>query len=651
MRAENNQSVLPCGETMKMTRRLLPALIVSLCLGAAAPAAYAQQGNPGPFSNVVVFGDSLSDAGYYRPFLTSLGLPAPVVSILGRFTTNPGPVWSELVSRYYGIDPAASNASGFIFAQGGARVAAPSASTPPGGAQRPVSTQIDEFLARSGGSADPNALYAVWAGANDIFQNLGAFSAGQINQAQLQAGVLGAATAEIAQIGRLRAAGARYILVFSLPDIGATPQFAASPGTAGSVTQLAAGYNTTLFSGLAANGIRVIPVDTFSLLAEVRANPGLYGFTNVTNVACGPFPPITTTPSAQFCLPANLVAANAGQTYLFADGVHPTAAGQAIVAQFVEALIDGPMQYSLLAETPLRTRASHVRTLNDGLTTGRQAEVGKLTVFAAGDGGGFDVDAGGGTPGLRSNLRSASVGLTMRASESVVLGVAYGQSKANASFGHEAGKFRTREQAYSLFGSLRMGGFYGTGVVSLADIEYQDVRRNIRLGPATRTATSRPEGSSSSAYFTAGYDFALGRFNIGPVVTVTTGNVEVNSFDEAEAGSANLRIAAQKRRSEVWGVGARASMDLGAWTPWVRVTADQERKDDVRFVTATPLSLATGNSYDLPAYAPDNKFVTTALGVNGWVMPNVALSFAYYKVSGRSGISDDGVAGTVSVKF
>jgi outer membrane lipase/esterase len=636
---------------MKTTKRILPALVASLFLGLAAPAAHAQQGNPGPFSNVVVFGDSLSDAGYYRPFLTSIGLPAPVVALLGRFTTSPGPVWSELVSRYYGIEPAASNANGFIFAQGGARVASPSASTPPGAAQRPVSTQIDEFLARTGGSADPNALYAVWAGNNDVFQNLGAFSAGQITADQLTAGVLGAAGAEIAQIARLRAAGARYIVVFSLPDIGATPAFAGSPATAASVTQLSAGYNTTLFSGLAANGIRVIPVDTFSLLSEIRANPGAYGFTNITNLACGPFPPVSTTPSAQFCLPTNLVAPNAGQTYLYADSVHPTAAAQAIVAQFVEALIDGPMQYSLLAEAPLRTRASHVRTLNDGLATGRQAEVGKLAVFAAADGGGFDVDAGGGTPGMKSNLRSASVGLTMRASEVVTLGLAYGQSKANASFGNEAGNFRTREQVYSLFGSVRMAGFYGTGVVSLADIEYQDVRRNIRLGPVTRTATSRPEGSNASAYFTAGYDFALGRFNLGPVVTVTTGNVEVNSFDESGAGSANLRVAAQKRRSEVWGVGARASLDLGAWTPWVRVTADRERKDDIRFVTASPISLATGNSYDLPAYAPDNKFVTTTVGINGWVVPNVALSFAYYKVSARSGISDDGVAGTVSVKF
>ena len=78
---------------MNARKRILPALIVSVFAAAAVtPAAEAVQ-----FSRVVVFGDSLSDAGYFRPFLTSLGLPAPVVAQLGRFTTNPGPVWSELV--------------------------------------------------------------------------------------------------------------------------------------------------------------------------------------------------------------------------------------------------------------------------------------------------------------------------------------------------------------------------------------------------------------------------------------------------------------------------------------------------------------------------------------------------------------------------
>ena len=634
---------------MKTKKRLLPALVFSALTAFAAPATEAAQ-----FSAVYVFGDSLSDAGYYRPFLLSLGIPAATVNQLGRFTTNPDPVWSELVTQFYGYAPSASNASnGNIFAQGGARVADPSASTPPGGAQRPVSTQISEYLARGGGAADPNALYGIWIGANDIFQNLGALQAGAITAAQLQANVLGAATAEIQQIARLRAAGARYIMVFGLPDIGATPAFAGS-SSAASVTALSAGYNTTLFTGLASAGIRVIPVDTFALNNEIRANPAAFGFTNATGMACGPFPPFSTTPNSQFCLPANLVAPNANNTYVFADSVHPTGAVQRITAQFAESLIEGPTQYSLLAEAPLHSRESHVRTISEGIASNRYHPVGKWQVFVAGDRGKFDIDAGIGNSGVGSTSKSITVGGLVRTSESVTLGVGVGQVRNDNNFGGNAGGFKTNEYAFSLFGDLRWGGFYGTGVLTLSEIDFDGIHRNVQLGLANRSSTAQSSGSNASAYFTAGYDFRMGRFTVGPVVSVLSQDVDVNGFDEsASMGSAGLRMASQKRKSEVWSGGVRASCNcIAGWTPWLQVTADKERRDDARFVTATPLSLiATNSSYDIPAYAPDTSYVTTALGINGLITPQVGLSISYMNISGRSGVKQDGVGAMVSYRF
>ena len=634
---------------MKSPKRLLPALLLSLFAGATAPAASAAQ-----FTNVYVFGDSLSDAGYYRPFLASLGLPSAVVGQLGRFTTNPGPVWSELVSTYYGITPSPSNAnSGNIFAQGGARVSSDSASTPPGGAQRPVSVQINEFLARSGGTADPNALYAVWAGGNDFLQNFSAFSTGAITQAQLQTNVLAAATSEVQQIARLRAAGARFILVFALPDIGGTPfALGAGAAAAGGATALSAGYNTTLFTTLAGAGIRAIPVDVFSLLNEVRANPGAFGFRNITGIACGPFPPVTTSGNSQFCLPSNLVAPDAATAYLFADGVHPTAGTHRIVADFVTSLIEGPSQYGMLAEAAMRSRESHIRSLADGIAQGRQEQVGKLGVFAGTDRSDFQIDSGIGNPGLDSTSRAGTIGLTMRASETVLLGAAYGSSRNKGTFGSNAGDYKVSENIWSLFASARWGGLYATGVLSLADLKYSDMKRNIRLGTNLRTAEGKSEGSNSSAHLAAGYDFRLGRLSIGPLVSLTTQNIDVNQFDEVGGGSAGLRVHAQKRKSEVWSAGVRASYALGHWTPWIRVTADEERRDDERLMTATPLTmLATGSSYDVPTYRPDSSYITGAIGVNGMIMPNVGVSVGYYMVDSRGGIKQDGLQGMVSIRF
>lgn len=633
---------------MKAKKRILPALVFSAFAAFGATEAQSAQ-----FSNVYVFGDSLSDAGYFRPFLRGI-LPPAVADGMGRFTTNPGPVWSELVASYYGVNGRPSNAGGTIYAQGGARVAlAPGVNTPTGQAERPISTQVTEFLTANP-AADPNALYAVWAGANDVFFNLGALNAGAITQAQLQTNVLAAATSEIQQIARLRAAGARYIMVFTLPDIGATPAFAASPTTAPLVTQIAAGYNTTLLTGLASAGIRVIPVDSFSLLTEIRANPGAFGISNVTTPACGAFPPITTAATANsfFCNTSSLVAPGADRTHLFADGVHPTSAAHAIIAQFAESLIEGPTQYGLLAEAALRTRAGQVRAIGDGVTVGRQSDVGKWSVFAGADGSDFDIERGTGNTGVDSRSRSGTFGITARVSEAVTVGGAYGHSRNRGTFGGNAGGYRATENVWSIFASAKSGGFYGTGILSYADLEFGDMQRSLPLGTGVRTATANAEGSNGSAYFTLGYDFPIGRLTIGPTVAVMSQNVDVNGFDEAGAGAANLRIHQQKRRSEVWSAGLRASYNLGGWTPWLRVTADKERRDDLRLVTATPLTLvAVGSSYDVPAYASDTDFMTAAIGITGFVTPNVGLSVSGFKVSGRSGISEGGVNAMVSIKF
>lgn len=641
---------------MRTKKRLLPALVASAIL-AAAPSAYAQRtSNPGVFDNVVVFGDSLSDAGTFRPFLLGVGLPASVVAGMGRFTTNPGPIWAELVAQYYtGSAATPSNAGGNDYAQGGARVTGtPGVGTPPGMAERPVSTQISEYLGRTGGAADPHSLYTIWAGANDIFFNLGALQAGQITQAQLQANVLGAATAEIQQIGRLQAAGARYIMVVGMPDVGATPAFAGSAATAGAVTQLSAGYNTTLWSGLASAGIHVIPVDVFALGFEVRANPTAYGFSNVTSMACGPFAPITTatTVTSFFCNGSNLVAPNAATSYLFADSVHPTTGSHAIIAGFAESFVDGPIQYSMLAESAIPVRQAVTRTINDGMLAYRRGPVGGMHVFANVSGGKFDVDAGSGISGLNSDTRAAAVGVASRVSDTVVLGAALSQGDLDGTFGSNAGNFKTRDRAFSFFGAVDWAGFYGTGVVSVGNLKFHDVRRTVFLGPATRTANASPEGSSSSAFFTAGYDFRIGHGRVGPIVTLSTGQFDVNAFDESNGGSVDLHIADQSRKSEVWGLGIAASADLHGWTPWARVTVNRERRDDARFVTAMPISMAaTGNSYELPAYGADRDFWSAAAGVTGYVAPGVALGLNLYTTQSRTGIKDEGLGATVSVKF
>ncbi len=96
-------------------------------------------------------------------------------------------------------------------------------------------------------------LVIVLAGANDVFTQAGLAGAGAItSQAAGQA--VGVAAGELlTQIARLKAAGAKHLLVLGLPDMGITPTgVAQGAAAAAALTQLSQSvFNATLTAGLA----------------------------------------------------------------------------------------------------------------------------------------------------------------------------------------------------------------------------------------------------------------------------------------------------------------------------------------------------------------------------------------------------------------
>jgi outer membrane lipase/esterase len=619
-----------------MNKRLLSVLVGATLAGTAALPAQATQ-----FTGMVIFGDSLSDGGFYRRVL---GLPSAV----GRFTTNPGLTAAEVIGQRYGFTTAPSNTGGTNFAQGGARVAQPAGPslTPPGAAERPVSTQIREYLTANGGRADPNALYSMWAGANDIFFNLGAVQAGLITPAQLSTAISTAATDMVTQVATLKAAGARYVIVYTIPNIGITPQFTGP--LASTVTQLTAGYNLGLFVGLKAAGVEVIPVDTFTLLNEIRADFARYGFTNVTTPACLPVGSSSLT-----CSPANYAAANANNTYLFADGVHPSSAAHKILGDFVVAMIEAPANMGMLAESGLRARESHMRSVGQGFTGGFRGNVGKLTAFASVDGGKYDYSATNAVEGVKNDLRSFSAGLTFRASEGTVVGVAVGKSEADASFTGGLGGYTADETAVSFFGGGSLGGAYFRGMMSIGDLKYDSIRRNVVLGQVTRVASGSAGGSNFSSAWSAGWDFRLGGVSVGPFAGLVTQNVDVNDFYESGAGSANLRYEKQNRKSKVSSLGVRGYAVLGNFIPYARLSFEKEHNNRERMVTATPYTFVTntGNSYSIPTYRGDDAWGTLALGVNGKFTERISGGIAYSSVFSRANVKADALSAGLTVAF
>jgi len=325
---------------------------------AATGAAQLRRDESHRIRQVIVFGDSLSDVGTYR-----VGAIAQVGG--GKFTTNPGPVWSETIGLLLGarVTPfrqgfggASAVLGGTGFAMGGARVTQqPGIGCNPDATGActaaltiPVVQQISDYLASNNDRFDRNQMVFLLAGANDILFQLGVFQArvmGGMAVEDAQALALGevqqAALDLAGQVQRIVGKGATRVIVLNVPDIADTP-FGNAPPVA-PVRPLIAGmvqlFNAVLAVGL--NGTGAVLLDFRAEFARVIANPGAYHVQEINVPACDAAKIATITNgleqggSSLFCSRQTLVQNGAAFSYLFADSVHPTTLGHVIVARFV----------------------------------------------------------------------------------------------------------------------------------------------------------------------------------------------------------------------------------------------------------------------------------------------------------------------------
>ncbi len=335
---------------------------------------------------VVSFGDSLSDVGTYAAYvLPHFGG--------GRFTTNPGEVWTQKVAEAYGgtLTPAYQGGfgsalqatGGFGYAQGGARVTDPQgigwAANNLAATTVPIATQVANYLSAHG-SFNSNQIVLIQGGANDIFANSTALvtaietdiAGGMTAQTALAKEVtttLGpVALSLVQQVGTILANGATHVVLSNVPDIGQTPLGVETAAQQGATAQqllsgIAQTFNALLSGYLQAANLssKIIFIDTFTWQDTTLANFQANGFTvSNTGTACNlqqmqasatayaQANPSVLLPgqtaaqfgaslaSSLFCSPQTLTVAGADQTYMFADTVHPTTHLHALFAQYVE---------------------------------------------------------------------------------------------------------------------------------------------------------------------------------------------------------------------------------------------------------------------------------------------------------------------------
>src|SRR5690606_10999142 len=284
---------------------------------------------------------------------------------------------------------------------------------------------------------------------------------------QAQAIIGGAVTAQVTLVGTLQAAGAQYVLVPNLPDIGVTPSFrAAGAAATGQGTALATAYNDALVGGLAANGLKVIPVDTFHFLQEVVADPGQYGFANVTTAGCG-MQPAPAGDSSLFCNPGSYVDPNVQTSYLFADGVHPSAAAQEAISQLALGMLEGPRRIAVLPHSAATTGRARAAIVGSDVSGAPESDGMRWWTNLRGDfqryGSGDDYD--GVIPALAGGVDWSSGNL--------VFGGFAGYGRGRIDFGRSGGDFRQSEATLGAFvGWYGESGLWVNGQLSYSKLDF-----------------------------------------------------------------------------------------------------------------------------------------------------------------------------------
>ncbi|HEY3181153.1 MAG TPA: autotransporter domain-containing protein, partial [Casimicrobiaceae bacterium] len=465
------------------------------------------------FSNAFAFGDSLSDAGQYG----------------SRFTTNPGLTFPMYLSERYGLSMGPSFQGGNDYGQGGARVNSPSPLIPSNAPNISIAQQVSQFLAK--GPLDPNALYQIQGGANDILVLAG--QAAQIGPAAVQAGVTQAALDLATQVARLQAAGARYLVVYNMPDIGKSPAAAAQNAQA-TFTSLSSLFNSTFNAALANANLQIIQVNTFALLNEIVANPSAFGFVNITT-------PVCTTPSALTCTPSTLRDPNGNLTWAFADGVHPTTGLALIQAQAAASMIEGPAQMSVLAEAPLGVEAANFRAIDARMISGINSPrpMSKYEVWGAYDYGNNDFN--GNFLSGNADLNTLTVGGDIKLSPQLLVGAMFGYTENKGDFGGSTGGYKLKETSGTVYAGFGPPPWWFGATLGAGDLDYSGIHRDITLGALTRSETADARGWHVMASVLGGYWFIPSPdWQHGPWVRVSYQDIHVHSFSENGADSTAL---------------------------------------------------------------------------------------------------------------
>lgn len=619
------------------------------------------------YDQLYVFGDSLSDTGNN-----------------GRFTydSNKHLLYDEVLAQRIGAALVASDDGGNNYAAGGG-VAVP-ALNPADNTQ----DQVQSYLGQVNGRADGDGLYIHWIGGNDL-------AAAALNPTTAPGVAYNSAAAAAAQVHSLLNAGAGTVIVPTVPNIGSTPQLmeliiqqaltpvqnaavqaayatlnslttpdnasrteaihraltaAAAQGSAipqvqqaiaaqliaaydslsAQAAQLTDFYNQSEDPLLAQGGGNIVRVDVNKLFGEAIANPAQFGFTNTAGMAC---PPGVSSAVCRSTMPGF----DSSQAYLFADHFHPSPQAHLLIADYIQAVLDGPAQVVALNQATAAMARDSRATLDSRFQQLRSGEnpQGSLGVFGGYAGQHYDYSSNLAAGDGNATTHNLTVGVDYQLTDGWLIGALISGSNDDQQPSSRY-DYKARGLLFSAFTALEL---FENGWVNAdlhyATMNYDDIRRSMQLGALTRTETGSTDGKQWGARITAGYDFPVTSYlTTGPMAQFAWDYSNVSGYSEDGNDSTAMRFNDQTYHSQIGALGWRLDSKFGLFNPYAEVSYQHQFGDDV--YRAGGGLKSTQTSFTRDSASQDKNWVDVTLGAN---MPLTDQVAAFATVSQTGGLS------------
>jgi outer membrane lipase/esterase len=585
----------------------LPGCLRRCAAAGLLAAASTAQANETPFERLFVFGDSLSDGGYYATLL-----PIPPGT---SFTTNPDPVAPEVLAAELGLPLEVDyGLGGTNFATGGARV------TQANNASVPIASQIDIALAGGRRFGDNDLVY-IQGGGNDFF----AFVAGGADDPTI---LTDAAQDLAGQVSRLQAAGAQRIVTMSVQ----------TGGNAGLLL-----FNQVYEEALAAKAVNALYFDTDALFEEMVASAEDFGFTAILEPAC--------TTGSLACTRDDLVAPDANETHLLADDVHPAGKTQRIQGQAIASLLRAPEQIGQLAYAGQVLFRSH-RDLNEmTLLRGFDQEVDSNAWFARVGYHDFSHEGSVQVTGVEEDGLLFNAGLDHRLAEETSVGLSFTISDGEGEFDEARGDYEVDAVSAIFYVQGNAGPVNLHADAMAGRASYDDLSRELRLGPTLREHQGDTDADffglsvGASRAFSAGDGFA-----IIPVVGLEYQSLEIDGYTESSGLSTAANFGEQELDSLTGSLGATFTANVGdSLHFYISGEYRYEFNDDERELSITPRGAPV--AYRSELYQADRNYFNYAAGLYYRLSDSLVLQTAVRGIAERGDLEQASVFLGVSLEM